>query len=82
MASNEVRLQRGIQRGTAFEITINAEPFTACPGENLATVLLDGGQSPVSLAPFQPDRFSNNKAGSAEPADVKYPGSVMEPERN
>ncbi len=36
--------------------------------------LIEGGESPVSLAPFQPDRFSNNKAGRAEPADVKYPG--------
>jgi sarcosine oxidase subunit beta len=44
--------------------------------------LIEGGESPVSLAPFQPDRFSNNKAGRVEPADVKYPGSVMGPERN
>jgi len=44
--------------------------------------LIDGGESPVSLVPFQPDRFSNNEAGSAESADVKYPGSVMEPKRN
>ena len=83
MASSELRLQRNIKRGTAFEITINAEPFTAYPGENLATVLLaaghstfrlspmageilaeliEGGESSVSLAPFQPDRISDAEA--------------------
>jgi glycine/D-amino acid oxidase-like deaminating enzyme len=80
MASSELRLQRNIKRDTAFEITINADPCTAYPGENLATVLLaaghstfrrspmagkilaeliEGGESPVSLAPFQPDRISD-----------------------
>jgi len=52
MVSNEVRLQRGIKRGTAFEITINAEPFTAYPGENLATVLLAAGHSAFRFSPI------------------------------
>jgi len=39
-----MRLQQGIQRGAAFEITIDGEPVIAYPGETLATVLLATGQ--------------------------------------
>jgi hypothetical protein len=52
MATKELRLQRGIQRGTAFEITIDAEPFTAYPGETLATVLLAAGHSTFRFSPI------------------------------
>jgi aerobic-type carbon monoxide dehydrogenase small subunit (CoxS/CutS family) len=40
-----LRLEQGIQRGTAFEITIDGEAVTAYPGETLATVLLSAGQT-------------------------------------
>jgi len=53
MASSELRLLRGIERGTAFEITINAQLFTAYPGENLATVLLAAGYSALRLSPIR-----------------------------
>ena len=39
-----MRLEQGIQRGAAFEITIDGEAVTAFPGETLATVLLSTGQ--------------------------------------
>ena len=52
MATKELRLQRGILRGTAFEITINAEPITAYPGESLATALLAAGHSTFRLSPI------------------------------
>jgi hypothetical protein len=41
---NTLRLEQGIQRGTAFEITIDGEPVMAYPGETLATVLFSTGQ--------------------------------------
>lgn len=41
---NILRLEQGIQRGTAFEITVDGETVTAYPGETLATVLLATGQ--------------------------------------
>jgi len=44
--------------------------------------LIEGGESPVSLAPFQPDRFSGTKEGKVDPADVEYSGPVLEPDRN
>jgi aerobic-type carbon monoxide dehydrogenase small subunit (CoxS/CutS family) len=39
-----MRLEQGIQRGAAFEITIDGEPVMAYPGETLATALLSTGQ--------------------------------------
>ena len=39
-----LRLERGIQRGAAFEITLDGESVKAYPGETLATVLLAAGQ--------------------------------------
>jgi len=41
---NVLRLERGIQRRAAFEITIDGESVTAYPGETLATVILSTGQ--------------------------------------
>jgi len=40
-----LRLEQGIQRGTAFEVTIDGEALMAYPGETLATVLLSAGQN-------------------------------------
>ncbi len=40
----DLRLEQGIQRGAAFEITIDGKPVMAYPGETLATVLLSTGQ--------------------------------------
>jgi aerobic-type carbon monoxide dehydrogenase small subunit (CoxS/CutS family) len=42
--SDPLRLQKGISRGTAFEITVDDHPLTAYPGEMLSTVLLAAGQ--------------------------------------
>jgi len=41
---NSLRLEQGIRRGEAFEITVDGEPAMAYPGETLATVLLTMGQ--------------------------------------
>ncbi|MEE8387360.1 MAG: (2Fe-2S)-binding protein [Acidiferrobacterales bacterium] len=41
---NILRLEQGIQRGAAFEISIDGEPVVAYPGETLATVLLSTSQ--------------------------------------
>lgn len=38
-----LRLEQGIQRGSAFEITLDGDPVLAYPGETLATVLLAAG---------------------------------------
>lgn len=39
-----MRLEQGIQRGTAFEISLDGEPVQAYPGETLATVILASGR--------------------------------------
>ena len=50
MATDNLRLQKGIKRGAAFEITVNAKPYTAFAGETLATVLLAAGQATFRLS--------------------------------
>ena len=50
MASEQLRLERGISRGAAFQISVNAESCTAYPGETLSTVLLAAGRRTFRLS--------------------------------
>ena len=41
--SNNLRIQKGVNRGQPFEIQVNGKAVTAYPGETIATVLLAEG---------------------------------------
>jgi hypothetical protein len=51
MESGKLRLNKGIKRGKPFEIMVNSAPYTAYPGETLATVLLATGRFAFRLSP-------------------------------
>jgi sarcosine oxidase subunit beta len=68
----------GVAPGAAnffFAAGFHGQGFCVGPmaGKILAE-LIEGGESPVSLTPFEPDRFSNTESRGMEPADVRYPG--------
>ena len=44
MANENLRIQKGIRRGSAFQIEIDGQEVTAYPGETIATVLIATGQ--------------------------------------
>ena len=43
MTNEDLRIQRGITRGPAFQIEIDGKVVTAYPGETIATVLIASG---------------------------------------
>lgn len=44
MTSENLRIQKGISRGSAFHIEIDGQTVTAYPGETIATVMIAIGQ--------------------------------------
>lgn len=41
--TEDLRIQKGVDRGQPFEIHINGKPVAAYPGETIATILLAQG---------------------------------------